>query len=138
MAEFLLVQKPEAAASKINLGCANKNTAVKINQSISHQSSNELSNWFKLDGRTRRFKGSKVNYLPIGAVFKPVADLVLGLEEIVFESRWSSPTYGQLIVQIAHAAHVYVGRRIRRHWTEDEKNSESLFLTKEPFRVFFF
>lgn len=62
-----------------------------------------------------------LQYLPLGAVFKPVAYLVLGLEEIVFEGGWSSPANEQLIIQITHAAHVNISGRIRRHWREEEK-----------------
>lgn len=142
MAEFLLLQNPEASRAIRRPLKQTSAVLIKIlhwksigpSNERRRQSSDELSDRFKLDGwiwaksfvlkvqiTERVGKSIQWPYLPIGAVFKPVADLVLGLEEIVFEGRRSSPTYNQLIIEIAHAAHVHIRWRIRRHWKGEEK-----------------
>lgn len=67
-----------------------------------------------------------VLYLPVVAVLQPVADLVFGLEQEVFESGRSLPANAQLVLQHPHAADAHTRRRVRGHWRRkrvDEVNS---------------
>lgn len=43
------------------------------------------------------------SYLPVLAVLQPVADLILGLKQEVFESRWGLPANTELVLQLANA-----------------------------------
>lgn len=95
-----------------------------VNHAVNSATSSSQARWL---GKSFVLKVQITNvtpYLPICAVFKPVADLVLGLEEIVFEGRGSSPSDGQLIVQITHTAHMHIGWRICRHWMEEEEGKK--------------
>lgn len=62
-----------------------------------------------------------MHHLPFSAVLQSVADLIFGLKQDVLELGGAGPVDRQLVVQVANATYLHVGRRICGHWTEKDK-----------------
>lgn len=51
-------------------------------------------------------------HLPLVAVLQSVAYLIFGLEQDVLQIGGAGPADGQLVIQVAHTAHVHVSGRV--------------------------
>lgn len=61
-------------------------------------------------------------HLPLGALLQSVAYLIFGLKQDVLVLRRAGPADGQLVLEVADAAHLHAGRGVCGHCADTEES----------------